>query len=160
MAVEKISKWKQTFIKKCLPVIRWNKKHSRKSFSSLLFLKVCESFQFRQSKNTCSALWSVWMFFAFLDKRRPNTCCLWEGLKWICKFFEINAQQDFLKLVIFSIFSKHFLIELTQGNSYQICLVSYSDSGILCFFPLSYNGNNLSVKLLKSLCQYILLFKS
>ena len=33
-------------------------------------------------------------------------------------------------------------IELTQGNSYQLYLASFSDSGILCFFPLSYNGNN------------------
>ena len=29
----------------------------------------------------------------------------------MCKLFEINAQQDFKKLVIFSISSKHFIIE-------------------------------------------------
>ena len=87
-----------------------------------------------------------------------------EGLRWMWKLSEINycvksvqiqkklriwtfftqwnTQQDFWKLIIFSITSKHFIIELAQRNSYQFCLVSYSDSGILCLFPLSYNGSN------------------
>ena len=76
------------------------------------------------------------------DKR--ETFC--GGLKWMCNIFEINPQQDFEKLVIFTICS---LIELAQRSSYQFCLTSFSDFQILNFFPLSYNGNNLSVKLLK-----------
>ena len=27
------------------------------------------------SKKTCSILWSVWDFFGFPEKRRPNKCC-------------------------------------------------------------------------------------
>ena len=42
-------------------------------FLELLLLKVCESFQFRQSEKTCNLLWSVLIFFAFLEKERPNT---------------------------------------------------------------------------------------
>ena len=64
------------------------------------------------------------------------------------------------KPVIFSIFSKHFIIELALGNSYRFCLASFPELGILSLFPLSYNGNKLSVKPLKPLCQDILLFKS
>ena len=80
-----------------------------------------------------------------------------EGLRWICKLLEINAQQDFYKPVIFSISSKHFIIEIAQGNSCQFCFKF--GSGVLCFFPLIYNGNNLSVKLLKALCQHVLFCK-
>ena len=83
-----------------------------------------------------------------------------EGLKWMYKLFEIYAWQDFWKLAVFSISSKHFIIELAQGNLHQFCLASFLDLGILYFFRLSYNGNNLSVKLSKSLCEYILFCQS
>ena len=80
--------------------------------------------------------------FVTLTKRSSNeireTFC--EGVKWMCKFFEINAQQHFKKLVIFSISSNYFLIELAQENSYLFCLASFSDLGISGFFPLSYNA--------------------
>ena len=46
--------------------------------------------------------------------------------------------------------SKIFIIKLVQGNSYQFSSVSFSESKALHFLPLSYNRNNLSVKLLKS----------
>ena len=82
-----------------------------------------------------------------------------ERLKWMCKLFEINSQQVYYRLVIFLISSKHFVIEFAQGDSYQFCLISFSDSGILSFFPLSYNGKNLSLKFLKTLYQYILFCK-
>ena len=42
-------------------------------------LKLCGSFLFRQSKNTNSILWSVWVFLAFLEVRRLNKYCLWEA---------------------------------------------------------------------------------
>ena len=39
----------------------------------LLILKVCEAFFFfRQSNKVYSILWSVPVFFAFVEKRRPN----------------------------------------------------------------------------------------
>ena len=65
MAVEKNLKVKTYLQKKlCLPVTAWNKNihrsklhlqytHWRKSFLLLLLLKVCESFQFGQSKESC-----------------------------------------------------------------------------------------------------------
>ena len=37
-----------------------------------LFLNICESLRFKQSKKTWSVLWSVWVFFAFIVKRRQN----------------------------------------------------------------------------------------
>ena len=52
--------------------------HLQKTFLQLLLLKVCETFIFRQSKKLCSILWSIWVFFAFLEKRRSNRYCLWE----------------------------------------------------------------------------------
>ena len=42
-------------------------------------LKLCGSFLFRQSKNTNSILWSVWVFLAFLEVKRLNKYCLWEA---------------------------------------------------------------------------------
>ena len=33
---------------------------------------------FKQSKKVCSILWSVWAFFAFIEKKRPNRYYLWE----------------------------------------------------------------------------------
>ena len=56
--------------------------------------------------------------------------------------------------------SEHFIIELAQENSHQFSFASFPEQGILRFFPQSYNGNNLSVKLLKPLCQDISLCKS
>ena len=50
----------------------------RNTFLQLLFLKVWETFLFRQSKKVSSILWPVWVFFAFLMKRRSNRCCLSE----------------------------------------------------------------------------------
>ena len=35
-------------------------------------------FLLRQSRNVCFILWSVQIFFAFLEDRRTNTYCLWE----------------------------------------------------------------------------------
>ena len=52
--------------------------HWRKGFLQLLLLKVCESFLLRQSKKTCSVLWSVWASFAFLQRRRSNKYCFEE----------------------------------------------------------------------------------
>ena len=46
--------------------------HLGKTFLQLPLFKVCETFLFRQSKKVSSILWSVWVFFAFLEKRRPN----------------------------------------------------------------------------------------
>ena len=79
----------------------------------------------------------------YKNNETRETFC--EGLRWMCKFFSIS--------------SKHFIIEFAQGNSCQFGLASFSDSRILCFFQLSYNGNKLLVKLLKSLYQYILFCK-
>ena len=53
-----------------------------------------------------------------------------------------------------------FFVGLALGHSYQFCLASNLKLGVWCFFPLTYKGNKWSVKLLKSLCQDILLYKS
>ena len=82
--------------------------------------------------------------------KRGETFC--EGLKWVCKLFEINGQKDFQKPAIFSKSSKHFVKELAQGNSYKFSLASFLESGILDFSPLSHSENKLPVKLWKSLC--------
>ena len=63
------------------------------------------------------------------------------------------------KPVIFSKSSKHFIVELALGNLYRFCFASSLELEILRLFPRIYNGNKLSVKLLKSLCQDILLWK-
>ena len=79
---------------------------------------------------------------SFLTKLSSNEIReTYEGPKLLCKLFEINAQQDFWKLIIFSISSKHF-IEPAHGNSSQFCLASVSDLGILCCFPQGHNRNN------------------
>ena len=75
--------------KKCLLVITWHNKHSSKQvismiytfgkdFLQLLFLNVCEAFLFRQSNKVYIILWSARVFFAFLEKGRPNRYWLWE----------------------------------------------------------------------------------
>ena len=53
--------------------------HWRKDFLQLPLLKVCGSFLFRQSKKTRGIIWSVWVFFAFLEVRRQNKYSLWEA---------------------------------------------------------------------------------
>ena len=69
--------------KQRLLVILWNEKHSSKqavqitytleeSFLQQLLLKVCVLFLFIKSEKTGIMLWSVWLFSAFLGKRRPN----------------------------------------------------------------------------------------
>ena len=74
---------------KCLLVITWHKNYSSKQvismiytfgkdFLQLLLLKVCETFLFKQSNKVYSILWSARVFFAFLEKRRPNRYWLWE----------------------------------------------------------------------------------
>ena len=78
----------------------------------------------------------------------------------LCKLFKKSGEKDLIKPVIFSKSSKRFIMEFALGNSYRFCLTSFSKSGILSLFPLSYNRNKLSVKHLKSLCQDILLCKS
>ena len=57
-------------------------------------LKVCETFLFRQSKKVYSILWSVRVFFAFLEKRRPNRYWLREEN---LVFQSVNL---FLKIVV------------------------------------------------------------
>ena len=65
--------------------------------------------------------------------QRKKTFC--QGMKWMCKRFEIDGQW-----VLKS--SKHFVLDVAQGNSHQFYLASFWVSGIFCFFLLSYNGNN------------------
>ena len=66
--------WK-TFIEAiCTSII-----HTGEKTLQLPLLKVCGSFLFRQSKKTRGILWSVWVFFAFLEVRRRNKYCLWEA---------------------------------------------------------------------------------
>ena len=72
------------FIKsECLPVITQIKKHSSKQVVSTIYtlgkdffatatFHGSETFLFRQSKKVSSILWTVSVFFAFLQKRRPN----------------------------------------------------------------------------------------
>ena len=80
----------------------------------------------------------------------------------MCNHFEKNGQKHLQKPVIFlkSSNNPHFTIELALGTSYRFCLALFSELRILSLFPLSYNGNKLSIKFLKSLCQDILLCKS
>ena len=103
-------------------------------------------------------IFQMWTKYARLERIPPPFLYLkhlqgmiaresfWEGFKWMCKLFELNAQQGFWKFVIFLISSKYFIIELAQGNLYQFCFASFLELGILYFFPLNYNGNNLSLK--------------
>ena len=69
-------------------------------------------------------------------------------------------KKIYKNLSVFSKCSNFFIIELPLGNLYRFCLASFSKSVVLSLFPLSYKGNKLSVKLLKSLYQDILLRKS
>ena len=80
--------------KQCLPVITWNKKHLSKKVIPIIYpmeeffavgiLKVCESgfffffFFLMQSKKPVSILWFMWVFFAFVENRRPNKYYLGE----------------------------------------------------------------------------------
>ena len=68
-----------SYKKECLPVITRNKKHRRKLYpwytqlgKTFLQLLLFKTFLFRQSEKVSSILWSVWVFFAFLEKRKPN----------------------------------------------------------------------------------------
>ena len=48
----------------------------KRFFAVAKILKVCESFPFRQSKEACSILWAVRVFFGLPEKGRPNKYCL------------------------------------------------------------------------------------
>ena len=58
---------------------------------------------------------------------------------------------------MFSKFSESFIMELSQESSYQFYVASFSELGILCFFPQSCYGKNLYQ--VKTLYQKILLRK-
>ena len=45
---------------------------------SCYFLRFVRRFFSGTVKKVYSILWSVWDFFAFLEKKRPNRYCLWE----------------------------------------------------------------------------------
>ena len=49
-----------------------------KEFFQQLLLKVCKAILLRQNNKVYSILWFVRVFFAFLEKRRPNKYWLWE----------------------------------------------------------------------------------
>ena len=78
--------------------------HFGKPFLQLLLLG-------RHSK-VCSMLWFVWVFFAFLEKRRPSRYCLWKKIKFsICRcliwcakvqsYFENSTLEYWLCLRLF-----------------------------------------------------------
>ena len=76
------------FCKKILfAVITWNKKDSSKQVVSMINKLGKEFFAAATFKGSwdvyfetkaCSILWSVWVFFAFLEKRWPEKHCLLE----------------------------------------------------------------------------------
>ena len=62
----------------------------------------CETFLFRQSKKACSIIWSTWVFFAFLEKKRPNKYCSWKvNLVFHIKRFSTQSVNLFWVLVVF-----------------------------------------------------------
>ena len=76
------------------------------------------------------------------------------------KLFAKNVQKDLQKPVIFLKSSKYFIIKIALGKSYRLCFASFSELGIFSLCSLSLNGDKLSVKLLHSPYQDILLCKS
>ena len=84
-----------------------------------------------------------------LTNKRGKTFC--EGLK--CVNFSRQMGEKIFKNLSFSRNPLKILLKnLHRETLNQFYLASFSDLGILYFFLLSYNGNNLSVKLLESLC--------
>ena len=72
-----------------LPLITWDKKHLSKQVTSitytlekkvfqLLLWRFVSRFDSGKVKKTWSVLWSVRVFFAFTEKRRPNNYYLWK----------------------------------------------------------------------------------
>ena len=47
-------------------------------FLQLSLLKICELFSLGGSEKTFSILCYVWVFFAFLEEKRPNKSCVWD----------------------------------------------------------------------------------
>ena len=82
-----------------LPAITWNKRkfyqqrtHWRKFFLQLLLLKNCKLIVFRQINKTCSILWSIWVFFALLEKIKSYKYCLWEiNLIFYVQIFRLGS---------------------------------------------------------------------
>ena len=143
----------------------------RLNFNDFLWQPIFEIFQIWTKYAILEQIFPYIFFFETFPSNQPFICItitkplssktgktFCEGLKWMCKLFEKNGQR-LQKPVIFWKSCKHFTIELVLGNSYRFCLASCLELGILSLFPLNYNGNKLSVKLLKSLCQDILLCK-
>ena len=59
----------------------------------LLLLKVCETFVFKQSTKVCSTYFGR-VFFAFLEKKRPNNYSLWkENLVFHMSIFSLMCQS-------------------------------------------------------------------
>ena len=80
-----------------------------KTFLQLLLLKICETFLFRQSKKACSIIWSTWVFFAFLEKRRPNKYCLWK-LSLVFHIKRLSCQSVHL-LCVLVVFPPIFVVD-------------------------------------------------
>ena len=64
----------------------------------LLLLNFCEFLLLWQCKKTWNVLWSVWVFFAFLKKRRPNKYCLWE-----VNLIKFNSYMQIFSLICQSV---------------------------------------------------------
>ena len=99
----------------------------------------------RTPMSKCDLNSNFWNFHKWLVNQNGRDCFWSDGvftlLRTMCKLSEID-EQKYLKNVIFSKSSTHFTMKFAQGNSYQFCWDLFLDLRILCFFPLSYSGNN------------------
>ena len=88
--------------------------HWRKGFLESLLSKACGSFLFRQSEKTSGILWSVWVFYTYLEVM---------VIVWCDKVQIYREKQRFKMLVVLSpifvadtkiIFGYDFVARLTQ----------------------------------------------
>ena len=88
--------------------------HWRKGFLESLLSKTCGSFLFRQSEKTSGILWSVWVFYTYLEVM---------VIVWCDKVQIYREKQRFKMLVVLSpifvadtkiIFGYDFVARLTQ----------------------------------------------
>ena len=104
--------------------------HSGKTFLQLLLLKVCKTFLCKQSNKVYDILWSVSVFVAFLEKKKPNRyrsshseVFLQKGVLKICS--KCTGEHSCQSVISIKLHSLHIFRKPFVGTPLDGCFRKY-----------------------------------
>ena len=125
-------------------------------------LKVCGPFLFQQSNKTCGILWSVRVFFTFLEVRRLNKYFLWEAnLVFYTQIFGLIWQSVNLswKTAVWRVGCVFIYFCGGHKNNVRLCFRSSFNNNLWqklvspSEFPIIFNDNHKSTSTLFFYCR-------